>query len=341
MFQARSESPLNYGTLTVAAVSAGPAADVAARLKTTLAEAGLIAAPDASSLRSLAAALGVALAGRVVSLAAAPGWAPELLAELVAGQDVLLVTDAGPAGTDQAAGPAGPSGAAGAAGAVRGFITAAAAAGIRVIALPGPSPIVAALAVAGLPADRFTFEGGPPRMAETRNRRFAELAAERRTLIFRETPGRLAQTLAELAAAFGASRAAVVCRALATADQDVQRGTLGALAGRTDGAPLPGRADSAAPTRRASGAAQDPVESDVTIVVAGAPIPDAAESPTEPEALGDALALVRALVRGGATTRDAVAAVAAQSGLRRRDLYNAAAGEVANAASNPKEGKRR
>ncbi|MGH3303569.1 MAG: SAM-dependent methyltransferase, partial [Streptosporangiaceae bacterium] len=185
----------------------------------------------------------------------------------------------------------------------RRLVTAAVAAGIRVTALPGPSPVTAALAVAGLSAESFTFEGVPPRRAEERQRRFAELAAERRTLIFTESPGLAGRTLAELAAALGAGRRAAVCRGLATAEEDVLRGTLGELAGQLRGA---GRGD-------------------VTLVVAGAPRADGrAAAVAEPDALADAVTQVRTHVRDGATTRDAVAAVAAQTGLRKRDLYNAA-----------------
>jgi 16S rRNA (cytidine1402-2'-O)-methyltransferase len=290
MLSADSESRPNPGTLTVASVPAGDVADVTARLGRTLAAAGLIATADTGRLRGLAAALGITLAGRVVSAADDPPgrqYVSDLLAELAAGQDVLLVTGDRLAGPDDAD---------------RSLVTAAAAAGIRVTALPGPSAITAALAVAGLPAERFTFEGVPPRQAELRERRFAELAAEHRTLIFVESPDGLSRTLAELASAFGAGRPAVVCRALATADQDVQRGTLGELAGQL------------------RGGGQD----DVTVVVAGAPVRDAAAAaPGQPDALAAAVARVRDQVRAGATTRDAVAAVAAQTGLRKRDVYNA------------------
>ena len=309
MIHARSESAPISGTLTVAAVPAGHPADVAARLRDALTGAGLIVAPDPSRLRSLTEALRVVLAGRVVSpTGSAPGWVQDLLAELRAGHDVLLFTDAGPGGTGEAVGS---------------LIAAAAAADIPVTALPGPSPVIAALAVAGLRADRFTVEGAPPPRADLRERRFAELAAERRTLVFVESPDRLAQTLAELAAAFGASRNAVVCQSLAAADQGVRRGTLGALADQLDGG------------------VQGSVSGDVTVVVAGAPVPDPkAAARTEPDALADAVTRVRALVSDGATTRDAVASVAAQTGLRRRELYNATAEGVAKAISNPMEGER-
>jgi 16S rRNA (cytidine1402-2'-O)-methyltransferase len=269
---------------------AGDVADVTARLGRALAVAPLIAAADTGRLRQLATALGITLAGRVVSAADDPPgrqYVSELLAELTAGQDVLLVAGDGLAGREDAD---------------RGLIAAAAAAGIPVTVLPGPSAITAALAVAGLAAERFTFEGIPPQRAELRERRFAELAAERRTLIFVESPDRLSRTLAELAAALGSGRPAVVSRALAAADQDLQRGTLGELAGQPRGGG----------------------QGDVTVLVAGAPVPDAgAAAPGEPEALAAAVAEVRARVATGATTRDAVAAVAGQTGLRRRDLYNA------------------
>jgi 16S rRNA (cytidine1402-2'-O)-methyltransferase len=319
MTAARSDSAPGSGTLTVAAVSNEAAADATARLGPALAAAGVIAAANAGQVRWLAAALGVAAAGRVVSSVGKPprDWVAELLAELTAGQDVLVITGVGLAGAGPAGGApagAGPAGA-GPAGAgpagdldvIGGLIEAAAAAGIWVTLLPGPSPVTAALAVAGLPAERFIFEGVPPERAEVRQRVFAELAAEGRTMIFAESPRRVGQTLAELAAAFGASRAAAVCRGLATADEDVARGSLGDLAGLF------------AAAERASGTAE------VTIVVSGAPRPDgAAAAPTEPEALAAAVAQVQAQVAAGTTTRDAVAAVAEQTGLRKRDLYNAA-----------------
>jgi 16S rRNA (cytidine1402-2'-O)-methyltransferase len=303
MLSADSESRPNPGTLTVASALLADVADVTARLGRALAAAGLIATANTGRLHGLAAALGVTLAGRVVSAADDPPgrqYVSELLAELAAGQDVLLVTGDRLAGPDDAD---------------RNLVAAAAAAGIRVTALPGPSATTAALAVAGLPAERFTVEGVPPLRAELRERRFAELAAEHRTLIFVESPDRLSRTLAELARAFGASRSAVVCRALATADQDVQRGTLGELAGQ-----LAGSNSGGATPRSPGGSSQD----DVTVVVAGAPVPDAAAAaPGQPEALAAAVAQVRDHVRAGATTRDAVAAVAAETGLRKRDLYNA------------------
>ncbi|HEY7324073.1 MAG TPA: 16S rRNA (cytidine(1402)-2'-O)-methyltransferase [Streptosporangiaceae bacterium] len=273
------------GTLTVAAVPIGDPADASARLGPALASAGLIAAEDTRRLRRLAAALGVRLTARVVSYYddVEARRVPGLLAELAAGQDVLLVTDAGLPGVSDPG---------------YRLIAAAAQAGIRVSVLPGPSAVTTALVVSGLPADRFAFEGFPSRRHGERERRFAQLAAEPRTLIFFESPRRIGQTLAELAAAFGADRRAAVCRELTKTHEQVLRGTLGELASEL----------------------ADGTLGEVTLVVAGAP----AGSP-EPAALGAAVAQVQALAQDGVTTRDAVAAVAAATGLRRRDLYNAAA----------------
>jgi 16S rRNA (cytidine1402-2'-O)-methyltransferase len=359
MLSADSESPPNPGALTVASLPAGEVADVTARLGRALAAADLIATTDPGRLRQLAAALDVTLTGRLVSAAESPPdrYVVELLAELRAGQDLLLVTGDGLADPEEAD---------------RSLIAAAAAAGIRVTVLPGPSAVTAALAVAGLPAERFTVEGVPPRRSDIWERRLAELAAERRTLIFVESGDRLSRTLAELAAALGASRPAVVCRALPTGDQDVRRGTLGELASQlrgddregattrgddsgtatlrsprgddSGGATLrsPRGDDSGGATLRSprgddSGGAtlrspRGSGQGDVTVVVAGAPVPDpGATAQAGPEALAAAVAQVRAQVRDGATTRDAVAAVAAQTGLRKRDLYNAAGKSGADA----------
>jgi len=278
----------NAGVLTVAAAPIGDPADASGRLGPALASAGLIAAEDTRRLRRLATSLGVTLTGRVVSYYddVEASRVPGLIAELAAGQDVLLVTDAGMPGVSDPG---------------YRLISAAAQAGIRVTVLPGPSAVTTALVVSGLPGDRFALERLPSRRRGERERRFAELAAERRTLIFFESPRRIGQTLAELAAALGADRRAAVCRELTKTHEEVLRGTLGDLA-----------------SQLADGALGE-----VTLVVAGAPAAPA--GPAGPAALAEAVAKVQAHVQDGATTRDAVAAVAAATGLRKRDLYNAAA----------------
>jgi 16S rRNA (cytidine1402-2'-O)-methyltransferase len=268
-------------------VPIGDPADASTRLGPALASAGLIAAEDTRRLRRLATALGVRLAGRVVSYYddVEARRVPGLLAELAAGENVLLVTDAGLPGLSDPG---------------YRLIAAAAQAGIRVTVLPGPSAVTTALVASGLPGDRFAFEGFPSRRRGERERRFAELAAERRTLIFFESPRRIGETLGELAAAFGADRRAVVCRELTKTHEEILRGTLGGLASQL----------------------ADGTLGEVTLVVAGAP--GGAHGPDGP-ALAEAVAQVQAHVEAGATTRDAVTAVAAATGLRKRDLYNAAA----------------
>jgi 16S rRNA (cytidine1402-2'-O)-methyltransferase len=132
-----------------------------------------------------------------------------------AGQDVLLGPDAGTPGISDPG---------------YRLVAAAAAAGIRVTALPGPSAVTTALAVSGLPTDRFCFEGFPPRRAGERQRRFAELAADRRTQVYFEAGRRLAVTLTELAASHGEDRQAVVCRELTKTHEEIVRGPLAELA---------------------------------------------------------------------------------------------------------------
>jgi 16S rRNA (cytidine1402-2'-O)-methyltransferase len=274
------------GTLTVAGVPIGRPGDASPRLAEALAATAVVAAEDTRRVRRLAAALGVELAGRVVSYYDAVERSREavLLTALRDGHDVLLVTDAGmPAVSDPG----------------YRLVAAAAAAGAPVTVLPGPSAVTAALAVSGLPSDRFCFEGFPPRKAGERARRLAGLAAEPRTLVFFESPRRTAATLAELAASFGADRRAVACRELTKTYEEIRRGTLGELAAWAAGGVL----------------------GEVTLVVEGAGRPGAAGQPLRsPE---EAAAEVAAQVAAGVTRKDAIVAVARESGLARRVVYDA------------------
>jgi 16S rRNA (cytidine1402-2'-O)-methyltransferase len=270
------------GTLTVAAVPIGQAADASGRLSAALGSAAVIAAEDTRRLRRLAAGLGVRLTSRVVSYYddVEARRVPALIDELSAGQDVLLVTDAGmPSVSDPG----------------YRLVAAAADAGIRVTVLPGPSAVTTALVISGLPADRFVFEGFPPRRAGERARRFADLAAERRTLVFFESPRRIGVTLAELAAAFGHERRAAVCRELTKTHEEVIRGALGELAARL-----------------AAG-----VLGEVTLVVAGAPAAQIAATPAE------AATAVAGHEQAGLPRKEAIAAVARETGLPRRTVYDA------------------
>ena len=269
------------GTLIVAAAPIGRPEDASSRLASALAGAAVIAAEDTRRVRRLAAALGVTPPGRTVSYYddVEQERVAGLLASLRSGDDVLLITDAGMPGVSDPG---------------YRLVAAAAAAGLRVTVLPGPSAVTAALAVSGLPSDRFCFEGFPPRRDGPRARRFAGLAAEPRTLVFFEAARRAGATLGELAAAFGQDRRAVVCRELSKTHEEIRRGTLGELAEWAAGGLL----------------------GEVTLVVAGreqAPAMDAAAAAAE----------VAAREAAGTPRKEAIAAVAAESGLPRREVYNA------------------
>jgi 16S rRNA (cytidine1402-2'-O)-methyltransferase len=174
------------------------------------------------------------------------------------------------------------------------LVRAATGAGIPVTAAPGPSAVTTALAVSGLPSDRFCFEGFPPRKPAARRERFAALATEPRTLVLFEAPHRLAGTLEDLSAAFGADRPAAVCRELTKTYEEVLRRPLGELA---------------------AWAATEPVRGEITLVVAGAP-------PATRPADADLRAAVAALESGGTSRRDAITRVADEHHVPRRELYN-------------------
>ncbi|MBA2739418.1 MAG: 16S rRNA (cytidine(1402)-2'-O)-methyltransferase [Nocardioidaceae bacterium] len=267
--------------LVLAATPIGQAGDAPPRLAAELAGAGVVAAEDTRRLRRLTTALGIQPGGRVMSYFEGNERQriPELLEALLAGERVVLVTDAGmPSVSDPG----------------YRLVTAAVAAGVRVSVVPGPSAVLAALAVSGLPVDRFCFEGFLPRKAGERARRLADVAEERRTLVFFEAPHRTAATLAALAEAFGADRPAAVCRELTKTHEEVRRGPLSELA-------------------QWAGAG---VRGEVTLVVAGAP---AAAPPGE----ADLVSAVAALEASGRSRRDAITEVARRHGVRRRDVYAA------------------
>lgn len=214
-----SENVLARGTITLGATPIGNPLDASVRLRMALEQADLIAAEDTRRLFALAARLGVQVTARVVANhehneAARAG---ELIAAAKAGERVLVVTDAGmPLVSDP------------------GFrvVEAARAAGIAVTVLPGPSAPLVALALSGLPPARFSFEGFVARKPGERQRMFAALADADRTLIFFDSPRRLATTLDDAVAAFGPERAGAVCRELTKTHEDVWRGSLAELAER-------------------------------------------------------------------------------------------------------------
>ena len=240
----------SVGRVLLAATPLGRSQDASQRLREALAQVPVIAAEDTRRLRRLCAELDVTPGGRVVSFydANETTRVPQLLDELRAGHDVLVVTDAGmPSVSDPG----------------YRLVSAAIEAGIEVTTLPGPSAVTAALAVSGLAVDRFCFEGFLPRKAGERARAAAALATERRTLVFFEAPRRVAATLAELATAFGADRPAAVCRELTKTHEEIRRGSLGELASWAAGGVL----------------------GEVTLVVAGAP--DAVADVSAPQLAAD------------------------------------------------------
>ena len=268
------------GRLDVVATPIGNLADLSARARQSLAEADLIAAEDTRHTLALLHAIGVSRP--LVSLHAhnESERVPQLMAQLEAGAVVALVSDAG---TPLLSDP--------------GFelVQRAAAAGIEVRSIPGPSAITAALAVAGLPPGRCCFEGFLPARSKERRTALLELAGEPRTLVFFEAPHRIAASLEDLAAAFGAERRAVVARELTKMHETIYRGTLAELAAL---------AQADANFRRG----------EITLVVSGAP---SAAVSVDPQLLKRTVTLLlKELAPGKA------AALAAQlTGARRREAY--------------------
>jgi 16S rRNA (cytidine1402-2'-O)-methyltransferase len=268
--------------LILAGVPIGRPDDASDRLREALGTADVVAAEDTRRLARLCKDLGVTVAGRVVSYFEAneAERTPRLLESLRAGETVLLVTDAGmPSVSDPG----------------YRLVAAAAAEDLPVTCLPGPSAVTTALAVSGLPSDRFCFEGFLPRKPGERRARLAELQAERRTTVVFEAPHRLGALLADAASVLGPDRRAVVCRELTKTHEEVARGSLRELADRFSG----------------------DVRGEVTVVLAGAPdVP----VDTGPEELAR---LVAVREESGEPRKEAIAGVARELGVARRDVYDA------------------
>jgi len=269
------------GVVVLAATPIGDVTDASPRLVAELTNADVIAAEDTRRLRRLLARLGAETGARIMSYFEGneARRTEELVRLLEEGARVVVVSDAGmPSVSDPG----------------YRLVTAAVAGGFRVTAVPGPSAVLTALAVSGLPVDRFCFEGFLARKAAERTRRLGQLAAEPRTMIFFEAPHRAAATLSAMAVIFGADRRGAVCRELTKTYEEVRRGSLQELAEW----------------------ATSEVRGEVTLVIAGAtqPAPDlhaAAE-----ETLG--------LAAGGMKLKAAVAQVARQQGLAKNALYELA-----------------
>lgn len=266
--------------IILAATPIGNLGDASARLREALEQATVVASEDTRVTQRLLAGLGIANRPRLIALHEhnERQKAAELV-ELAREGDLLVLSDAGmPTVSD----PGFP------------LVQAAAAAEVPVTVIPGPSAVVTALAVSGLPTDRFAFEGFLPRKPGERARRLAELAGDRRTLVFFEGPSRLAASLEALAAAFGPERPAAVCRELTKLHEEVRRGGLGELADWASGG----------------------VRGEICIVVGGA-AEERADAATS-------LERVLELAASGTRLKDAAALVAAETGLGKRDLYEAA-----------------
>lgn len=278
----RAEFAAGQGRLVLAGTPIGDARDASPALIDALTSVDVIAAEDTRQLHTLLARLGVSTPARIISYFEGneASRTPGLVAEMAEGAVVLVATDAGmPSVSDPG----------------YRLVVAAIEAGIPVTSVPGPSAVLTALAISGLPVDRFCFEGFLPRRSGERSRRLAELANEQRTMVFFEAPHRLAEFLADAAESLDAERPAAVCRELTKPYEEVVRGTLAELA---------------------DWAAAGQPRGEITVVIQGASAP-----------LDDwdaALDQVDLLLAGGTKLSAAVAEVAQVSMLRRKDLYERA-----------------
>jgi 16S rRNA (cytidine1402-2'-O)-methyltransferase len=263
----------------------GNPGDASPRLREALENADVVAAEDTRRLARLAADLGISIGAKIVSYFEGneERRTPELVEALRRGETVAVITDGGmPTVSDP------------------GFrlVRAALAEEIALTSVPGPTAVTTALALSGLPCDRFCFEGFPPRKPGERRTAFDDLADEPRTLVFFEAPHRIAGTLADLAAAFGAERPAALARELTKTHEEVRRGTLGELV---------------------ASVGADPPRGEITLVVGGAP----ARAAVVVGAAGNLAAAVAALEATGTTRKAAISAVAKAHGIPKRDVYGA------------------
>lgn len=271
---------MTTGRLLLGATPLGQPSDASPRLLDALARADVVAAEDTRRARALAKALDVVITGRVVSLfdRVEAARVESLVAAIQAGATVLVISDAGmPVISDP------------------GFrlVAACVDAGLPVGCLPGPSAVMTALVVSGLPSDRFCFEGFAPRKKSARRTWLASLADEPRTCVFFESPRRLAACLADAVEQLGGARRAAICRELTKVHEEVVRGSLEELAAWAD----------------------DGVLGEITVVLAGA---------TPRADVPSLVAMVEDMVAGGVRVKDACSEVAAaHAGVRSRQLYDA------------------
>lgn len=263
--------------ITLAATPIGNADDASGRLRTLLAEADVIAAEDTRKLHGLLGRLGIEARGRFITYHEHNEAArtTELIEAAQSGQHVVMVSDAGMPGISDP-----------------GFrlVSEAAAAGVPITVAPGPSAVVTALALSGLPTDRFCFEGFLPRKEGARARVLGALAEEKRTMVFYEAPHRIEATIGAMIEEFGAERAGAMCRELTKTYEEVTRGSLAEIQQR----------------------AQRGVKGEIVIVVAGA------QGKADPTTLVEH---VLSRVESGERMKDAAGKVAEAAGVSKRELY--------------------
>jgi 16S rRNA (cytidine1402-2'-O)-methyltransferase len=269
------------GTLYLVATPIGNLEDMTARATRTLREVDIVAAEDTRRTGRLLQHLGITKPLRSYYDAVERERAPALVREMQNGKSVALVSDAGTPGI------ADPG---------YRLVSAAIAAGVKIVPIPGPSAIAAFLPVTGLPTDRFVFEGFLPARAGERRRRLTALATEQRTLLFYESGRRLAAALADMTEIFGA-RPAAIGRELTKLHEEIVRDDLAALTARVTGVEVQG---------------------EVVLAVGGAP---EAAAPALTEDVEDEIRRRRA---AGESVRDIADSVATARGLNRRVVYRMA-----------------
>lgn len=269
--------------IILAATPIGNLGDASARLIDALEQATVVAAEDTRTTTQLMRLLGITNRPELISLHEHnERQRAQSLVERARDEDVLVLSDAGmPTVSDPG----------------YQLVHAAVQAGVQVTAIPGPSAVITALAVSGLPSDRFTFEGFVPRRSAERNRVLTALSGESRTMVFFEAPNRLNQTLQAMVEVFGESRRAAVCRELTKKFEEVRRAPLAELVQWS----------------------ADGVRGEIVIVVAGGSATVVSSS--------EALELVNAAVSSGTRLKDAARDVAALTGLSARELYERALAE--------------
>jgi 16S rRNA (cytidine1402-2'-O)-methyltransferase len=268
------------GTLYVVGTPIGNLEDLSDRARRVLSEVDLVAAEDTRRAGLLLRRIGARARFLSFFEANERERIPKVLAELGAGRSVALVTDAGMPGVSDPG---------------YRLVAACAEAGLDVDVVPGPSAVVTALVVSGLPTDRFSFEGFLPRTGRGRRERLAQIAADPRTVVLFESPRRTARTLADLLEACGDRRAAM-CRELTKVHQEVRRASLSELA---------------------ASAERDEPKGEVTLVVEGAPEAGASAS------VDEAVALAHSLASDGMRKRDAAREAAARTGIPANRIYEA------------------